>query len=236
MADPNENQTQVTVLDEFDSFCSYFVGSNSSNYLLVGFGDRQQINDVESALRRVDDLISKLTTVDDEGEVLPKRIHFVYGGDPYDVGKPTIAHIVKHLKQNYENRVKIFAVQNDCVRKVEHWVDYVYWCTTEYENDDSNGKRVIWGGFNENQGLKGASRYYLDEHILGKLSGVVCVGGGKIATEEVQFALNCGLPVGWIQCEPKFDVQIQTVNDLLSEKVSKGLLQPNDFGFLESMK
>mmetsp|Transcript_11544 Transcript_11544/g.13977 ORF Transcript_11544/g.13977 Transcript_11544/m.13977 type:complete len:175 (+) Transcript_11544:252-776(+) len=166
--------------DGFASFSEAFSRSEASfkRFLLVGFSFGQRISNIDECNASLEAFLRKH---------VKEGLKVVYGGDKYVDDIVCISHAVKRLKIILE-RMELYSVQHKNYSNVDSFVDhsFIYGKDTE---------EVVFGGWNEISGPKGATAYYLGK--LGYLlSGVICLGGGEIARQEVEYAVARNIPVG----------------------------------------
>ena len=163
--------------------------------LVVGFST-QGYRDLEAAYQ----------SLLEEWCVPPEVI--VFGGDRSDDGG--VGCLVKLLKDRIDVRV-IAVIKSTLTHCLEDHVDrYV-----RYDDED------WWGGIDEEGNVRGASAVYLDDDLkeLEGEYGVVAVGGGKIARDEVTIAREKGIGVVFIKAQNR-DAELGEVDKLFKNNVS----------------
>lgn len=104
----------------------------------------------------------------------------VFGGDRGDDGG--VGSLVKLVKDRLEVRL-VAVIKATLTHGLEDHVDsYV-----KYSDED------WWGGVDNEGRLRGATAVYLDDEFGNSDYGIISVGGGKIAREEVNVAREKGI-------------------------------------------
>ena len=203
-----------TVVLETESQLIEVMKGYSAAILFFGHGSKSQFANTEDVLSKVDRVTQELNSIYGKG-----RWVAVFGGDSYNPEKPDIGAVMKHLKES--SKAPILAIQSDVVIQwggVDKHIDYVHYVPTtqipELGLDDkqiiSEGKpkmKIVWGGF-VNGKPAGPTAVYLGAKLVSGadplIKGVISIGGGPIALEEVKYASKKGIPVKYIKAEARF--------------------------------
>ena len=167
------------------------VQRSSKSYLLIGSGPRLQYADPEKAIRETVHLLKR----DDREESL-----ILFGGDHADDMNPDLGYLVRGVKRILSPKVRIVSVQS--WEEYDPFIDYIYYYPQTFTDKTMN--KEIWGGVIGGEPVA-ATAHYLSLKMQTSLSGVVCIGGGRIAQQEFAYALNVGLTEShYIEAAPKY--------------------------------
>ena len=209
-------------------------GKFSATFLFLGHGSKSQFADVPAVLAEVDKVVSQLNARYGRGNWLA-----TFGGDSYNAEKPDIGVVMKHLK---DSGVPVMAIQSDVVigwGGVDKYIDFVHWVpTTKIPEVGADGKpvivdgqvkmKVVWGGFVDGKPAGPTATYLGANFISGPnpvLKGVIAVGGGPLALEEVRYANQRGVPVKYVRaeaCYPEVNGQYGSVDEWAKNRPSRG--------------
>ena len=167
--------------------------------LFVGYGSSAMFADTQAALDSMQPLLS-----DVQARSNGQPFTVVYGGDPSDANAPSIGYFMTLLKRQYHCQIVAITVGSSSFES--DWA-YVY---RSPEDFDANGN-TLYGGIDAERQPVGATRYYLGpgfiEPLPGKdkasLSGLVVLGGGKVAVQELDYADKKGVKWHYLPCAAK---------------------------------
>ena len=156
---------------------------------MTGFGSQMQYGDVEDALAEAEKVL--LDKVDGGDAVWgPNNWAICFGGDQYDARRPDIGYLVHELKKRHS--FLVLAVTNVHVQNkwggVDDWVDAAYY----YDNPRLPNGKIAWGGKDEDGKPVGATQVVFDLLATVLEVRLLCVGGGRIAAQEAELALDKG--------------------------------------------
>eukprot|EP00656_Telonema_subtile_P002595 TRINITY_DN11170_c0_g1_i1.p2 TRINITY_DN11170_c0_g1~~TRINITY_DN11170_c0_g1_i1.p2 ORF type:complete len:245 (-),score=54.49 TRINITY_DN11170_c0_g1_i1:88-822(-) len=193
---PKDAQTEP-VQFETEEALQKFLESYTARVYLTGFGSKMRYKNPEAALEQ----ISKYAEVLNTTHGGPENWILLFGGDPSDPAKPDIGYIAQLAQKKLG--VKLLAVQCDHVLHnwggVDKHIDYAFYYPTQ---KDEKGL-IQWGGVQLGEPI-GATSVVFGQSKAPRdwITTQISLGGGEIAKEEVQFALEhkC-CEVGYVQAE-----------------------------------
>ena len=173
----NIQQNRVKDLTHFEDFLE-LTRRFPQSYLLIGSGARLQFANPKQA---IEDVITQL------GELASRPTLIIFGGDTAHVDQPDLGYLVQQLKIRFHDTVTVVSVQSwsNCCP----FVDYVFKYPRAF---CEKSKRELWGGV-QNGLPVAATRYYLHHTVQHALTALICIGGGKIAKQELAYTIGQGI-------------------------------------------
>ena len=85
--------------------------------------------------------------------------------------------------------------------EVDSFVDFVLTCERDFSED---GSVEYWGGLVDGKPVA-ATKYYLSREMMQDvpLTSVICIGGGNIAKQELEYSIQCGVRHHYIRAEAR---------------------------------
>ncbi len=155
-------------------------------FLFIGHGSKAQYKDANALKRKIDGIVDKLNRQFGTNNWLA-----IFGGDPANKEKPDIGFAMHYLATKHN--VPILAAQADEYKKygVGDHVTYAYYYPTQ-RNDSG---QILYGGVRDGKPVGSTATYLSDAFIQNGLKGIIALGGGPIAKEEIDYARKKGLEV-----------------------------------------
>lgn len=170
--------------------------------LLVGHSSGGSYADMPTALLEADEVGARFSQAVEAGASHSKAPGkggwcIVYGGDRHDSSRPTIGNIVQHLHAEWG--ASVLAVQHIFEADRGGVPDF---CSAVVWHGDLSQDPPVYAGLDSDGKPRGATALYLGRTFLSHLAGVVAFGGGRLAAQEVQYAVQVGLPLKYVPCAP----------------------------------
>lgn len=174
--------------DEVVDFASTFERASGGRgiYLLIGHGASGLYQDPDSA---VDEALAFLEEDLGLGSGSGKAL-IMFGGDPARDEAPDLGYLIREVRKKLDGVVEIMSVQ--------YWPDHDehldYLCLFKQRAEDfkPDGRPYYGGTCPETGAPVAATRIYLGEAMMPRLSAVLCIGGGPISLAELKHTVKNG--------------------------------------------
>jgi len=202
---------------------------SSEAHLFLGFGARAQYKDVNSLFLSMGPFLAALNS---RATAAGKPWVAVFGGDTALPSSPDLGMLMKLIKEHCQERVKLLAMQ--CWPEVDVHVDHVLY----YEEEKGPDGGTLWGGVSASGAPVGGTKFYMQAPIVTHINSIIAIGGGAIATQELEFAMRSlpSMPIWYLQAESRnpgvFTDQCGPVNQWYSKlpkKTKKSIRLLKDF-------